>query len=93
MILAHTTLWYRFDYPGHNSQVTVKLPNGAAKLLQFSIVSPEQAIAWWNAPGIGAGATKGSNLIWSRRSPQAGTYYVKVTNNNPYAVIFDLLIE
>jgi len=56
-------LWYRFDYPAHNSQVTVKLPNGDANLLQFSIVSQEEASRLVERSRDCAGATKGSDLI------------------------------
>jgi len=90
VIPANTTLWYSFYYPGDNSQITVRLPRGVDENLRYAIITPEQVDSWWNADPIGRGNPYDNGLIWSSKSHVPGTYYVKVTNDNPYAVAFNL---
>lgn len=56
-IPANSTLWYKFDYAGDKSEITVLMPNGANTLVEFNVFTPEQAQDWWNpkAKVIGRG--------------------------------------
>lgn len=47
-IPANSTLWYKFDYRGDKSQVTVLMPNGANTLVAFNVFTPEQSQSWWD---------------------------------------------
>jgi len=90
VIPAKTTLWYSFYYPGDKSQITVNLPRGVDEHLRYSILTPEQMKSWWSVDPIGRGSPYDNGLIWSSKSHVPGTYYVKVMNDNPYAVAFNL---
>ncbi len=46
-IPAQSAQWYKFDYAGDKSQVTVLMPNGANSLVAFNVFTPEQAQSWW----------------------------------------------
>jgi hypothetical protein len=48
-IPANSATWYKFDYAGDKSQVTVLMPNGANTLIAFNVYTPEQAQSWWDA--------------------------------------------
>lgn len=45
---ANFAQWYKFDYKGDKSQVTVMMPNGANTLVAFDVYTPEQAQSWWD---------------------------------------------
>lgn len=47
-IPANTTQWYKFDYVGDKSQVTVLMPDGANTLVEFNVFTPEQSQTWWD---------------------------------------------
>lgn len=47
-IPANSAQWYKFDYKGDKSQVTVLMPNGANTLVAFNVYTPEQAQSWWD---------------------------------------------
>lgn len=93
VIPANTTLWYSFSYPGDHSQVTVNLPRGVDEHLRYDVITPEQLGSWWNAEPIGRGSPEQGALLWSSNSHVPGTYYVKVSNDNPYAVAFYLNVK
>lgn len=46
-IPANSRQWYKFDYNGDKSQVTVLMPNGANTLVEFNVFTPEQSQTWW----------------------------------------------
>lgn len=46
-IPANSTQWYKFDYAGDRSLVTILMPNGANSLVAFNVFTPEQAQSWW----------------------------------------------
>lgn len=48
VIPAQTTQWYKFDYAGDKSPITVLMPNGANTLVEFNVFTPEQAQSWWD---------------------------------------------
>lgn len=89
VIPANTTLWYSFFYPGDNSQLTLRLIRGAKEDLTFMIHTPNQLAKWWDVNPIGRGSVQKDDLVATLNSNEGGTYYVEVTNDNPYAVGFD----
>ena len=46
-IPAQTTQWYKFDYRGDKSLITILMPNGTDSLVAFNVFTPEQAKTWW----------------------------------------------
>lgn len=47
-IPANVMQWYKFDYVGDKSQITVLMPNGANTLVEFNVFTPEQSQTWWD---------------------------------------------
>jgi hypothetical protein len=47
-IPASSTRWFKFDYVGDKSQVTILMPNGTDTLVEFNVFTPEQAQSWWD---------------------------------------------
>lgn len=47
-IPAQTTPWYKFDYAGDKSLITILMPNGTNSLVEFNVFTPEQAQSWWD---------------------------------------------
>lgn len=46
-IPANSTYWYKFDYAGDKSLVTILMPNGTETLVEFNVFTPEEAQSWW----------------------------------------------
>jgi hypothetical protein len=92
-IPAKTTLWYRFPYSGEHDQIILKVPDGADENLRVEILTPEQAKEYWNVTPVGRGMPDSGDLIWSGNSHQAGDWYIKVINDNPYAVSLRMLLD
>jgi len=81
-IPADTTTWYRFEYPGNHSQITVTLVDAKDKGLAFEVYTPTQMQEWWKNDGVGAGSLKGNDLLWSGNAHEGGAWYVKVMNRS-----------
>lgn len=47
-ISANSAQWYKFDYAGDKSLVTILIPNGTGSLVEFNVFTPEQALSWWD---------------------------------------------
>lgn len=47
-IPANSTQWYKFDYVGDKSLITIIMPNGTDTLVEFNVFTPEQAQTWWD---------------------------------------------
>ncbi len=108
-IQGNSTLWYRFDYAGDRSQVTISLVNGANGQVAFNVFTPQQINDWWETKPIGRGTVFALNcntgrpapegqctsndLSWGGQFPFAGTYYVQVINYGPGAASAQLLIQ
>jgi hypothetical protein len=106
---ANSALWYRFDYAGNRSQITITLVSGNISGLTFSIFTPAEIASWWNATPVGKGtpqavscvtglpvsgsACTGTDLTWSGNFNAGGTYYVELVNNTASAVGFQLTIQ
>ena len=103
------SLWFRFNYAGDRSHITVTMPNGYNSGIAFNVFTPEQAQDWWEAKPIGRGTSlvldcdtgdpapyggcQSNDLTWDGQFNAQGTYYVQVINNNPNASSFTLTIE
>ncbi len=92
-IAANTTLWYRFDYAGDLSQITITMPNGNASGLAFNVRTPMEISDWWETAPVGRGSAKGDDLLWTGNFNAPGTYYVEVINNNASGMGFQLNIQ
>ncbi|HZQ09522.1 MAG TPA: hypothetical protein VFD70_23295 [Anaerolineae bacterium] len=101
---ANSSLWYRFEYGGGGSEITAVLPNGVSSKLGFEVFTPTQiAEGWLNSSPVGQGTPRqgcsnnqggcsSDDLFWRGSFKMNGTYYVRVTNLNPYPVQFTLNI-
>jgi len=88
---ADATDWYRFEYPGNHSQVTIRLVD-VDEGMGFEVYPPTLMDEWWKHDGIGAGSVQGNDLIWTGNAHEAGTWYIKVLNNNPAPTSYRLLV-
>ncbi len=92
-INAGASLWYRFDYAGDLSQVTITLPNGNASGLAFNVFTPAQMSDWWELAPVGRGNPHGDDLLWTGNFDMPGGYYVQVVNNTASTFGFQLIIQ
>jgi hypothetical protein len=88
LIPANSSQWYRFEYVGDNSVVTIRVPLGNKNRLAFEIYTPEEVAKWWDTRPIGAGSPQKDDLVWAGRFNFAGTFYVEILNRNPYAISY-----
>lgn len=93
VVPGKTTAWYRFAYGGEHDQIILKVPNGADENLRVEILTPDQVKKWWNVSPVGQATPDNGDLIWSGNSHEAGNWYVKVVNDNPYAVSLRMLLD
>lgn len=102
-ILANSELWYKFDYTGDKSLITISLPNGNAWGFDFKVYTSDQAFQVYtqdtpvgrgnavNQP-CATGSCTANDLTWIGSFPVAGTYFVRVINNRPLPQTFVLQI-
>lgn len=45
---ANASGWYKFEYIGDKSPVTVLMPNGTDTLVAFNVLTPEESRTWWD---------------------------------------------
>lgn len=97
-IEAHASQWYRFNYAGDRSEITVTLLYAANSGLAFNVFTPAEISNWWEAKPIGRGTIEildcdtnqpdylghcqSDYLRWIGKFNAAGTYYVELVNNN-----------
>ncbi len=101
---ANSSIWYRFEYGGGGSEITALLPNGVSSNIGFEVYTPAQiAEGWFNTTPVGRGTPRqgcinnqggcsSDDLFWRGNFKTNGTYYIRVTNPNPYPVQFTLSI-
>lgn len=92
-IAPNTAVWFRFDYKGDESLVTLKMPDRADYNVIFEVFSPGQMTEWWKADPFGQATDDGENHFWAGASIEAGTYYVRVVNTETSPMQFQLLIN
>jgi hypothetical protein len=90
---AGATAWYRFPYSGAHDQITLNVPNGADENLRVYVLTPEQVETWWNSTPVGQATPKDGNLLWSGNAEESGVWYIKVVNDNLYAVSLQMLLD
>lgn len=93
VIGGNSALWYRFDYAGDHSQVTIKIPLGADNHLAFEVYTSGQMTSWWDTDPVGRGSASGPDLLWSGNSHAGGAYFIKVVNNSLHAAGFQVEVE
>lgn len=90
----NSSFWYKFDYPGDESDLSLRIPGGAGRGMAFALYSPSQIHDWWNEAPFGRGADLDDHsLFWTGQVAEAGTFYVKFDNNNPFRKFYQLLID
>ncbi len=104
MIPDHTDLWFRFDYAGDRSKISVTVTDGYLNGLKFKLYTPDQ-IAGYDAKTKPAGEGMASwiacdmgkcysnELTWNGAFPINGTYYVQVSNETSKAAGFQLIVK
>ncbi|HZQ04967.1 MAG TPA: hypothetical protein VFD70_00190 [Anaerolineae bacterium] len=94
-IAGSPTEYYRFEYNGNNSLITIRLLNGANGSVAFNVYTPEQIneTTWWILPPIGRGTKFGNDLQWAGRFYAPGTYIIEVQNFSPQSQSYTLAIE
>ncbi len=102
-IAANGELWYKFDYTGDRSKITLTLPNGNAWGFDFKLYTSDQAFRVYDEDkfvGRGSavnqacdtGRCTADDLTWIGNFNIAGTYFVRVINTKPLPQIFVLQI-
>jgi hypothetical protein len=91
-IPANTDMWYKFDYGGDRSKITVILYNGNVSGIWFALFTPDQAINFTDNKYIGRGMTQpilcdqgkcsSNDLVWVGAFSVPGTFFIRVTNPN-----------
>jgi len=92
-----------------HTPVTIRLVNGNGSGVSFDVYSPEQMSDWWDNTPVGKGTLqsvncdtglisgnggcKTSDLSWKGAFGSAGTYYVRVKNDNSSPVMALLTIQ
>jgi len=97
LIRRFSTIWYRFEYRGDRSPITVALDGYGAQDLELQVYTPEQIDPKTNevrgAPvGRGGGnkAQTGHDVFWSGGFAQGGTFYLAVANRTDRTIIYRL---
>jgi hypothetical protein len=108
-IAAQSSRWYRFNYAGDRSQITITLLYAAYSGLAFNVYTPAQISDWWEAKPIGRGTVEildcetmepapyghcqSNYLSWAGKFNAPGTYYVKLINYNATPMTAQFTIE
>lgn len=87
---------------GSHNPVTVSIPNLTTPNIGFDVYTPDQIADWWANNPIGRGSARGIlcgqidanwsytcqtySLDWTGKFPTNGTFYVRVKNDNSFAV-------
>ena len=91
-IAPNSVSWFRFNYQGDQSLVSLTMPNLAKSNLIFEVYTPGQIQQWWKVDPVGQGTDSGDDQFWQGASIEGGTYYVRVVNYEPSAMNFQLLM-
>jgi len=91
-IVGDATTWYRFEYAGNHSQITIRLVGAKDKGMAFQVYPPTMLDEWWKNDGVGAGSVQNSDLLWTGNAHERGTWYIKVINYNLAPTSYQLLV-
>jgi hypothetical protein len=103
-IPGHSDLWFRFDYAGDRSQVTIRLPDGYKNHLEFRIYTEDQVkrferdgeyVGESSAPMIpcDTGKCPSNELFWSGGFAERGIFYIQVSNFESVGKPFQLVVS
>ena len=97
VILRQSKMWFRFEYLGDRSPITVALDGFGAREMELLIYTPEQvtekSVEPRGAPvgrGSGNKAQTGHDLVWTGGFPLGGTFFAVVNNPTDRAILFRL---
>ena len=97
IVLRQSKIWFRFEYRGDRSPITVALDCVGTRDLEMLVYTPEQVDEKSTAPrgapvGRGGGnkAQTNHDLFWTGAFPIGGTYFVVVNNPTDRAILFRL---
>ncbi len=106
-LTGNSFAWYRVDYAGNDTLLTLSLVNANNSGLGFEVFTPSQLNDWWEIAPLGRGtaqqvicntgrpadngACQSNDLSWTTRSKFGETFYVLVTNNNKTAMDYQLM--
>ena len=97
-LAPQSTLWFQFQYGGDHSQIEIRLLDGLAPDIRFSLYTPEQMEALRRGEPVKpigqmtrASGEPAHDLQWSGNFHTFGTYYVQVTNLSSLAPTIRLL--
>jgi len=92
-------MWFRFEYRGDRSPITVYLDGFGVRDMEMLIYTPEQVDEKTTEPrgapvGRGGGnkAQTGHDVAWTGGFPLGGTYYVLINNPTDRAIVFRLTV-
>lgn len=108
-IPANSSLWYKFDYAGDKSEITIALVNGTNSGMGFNVFTPGQIGDWWDEAPIGRGTAQAldcstglptesggcvsNDSTWVGKFNAPGPYFVQVWNLNAVAKGAQLTIQ
>ena len=98
-IAQGASVWHKFEYAGDKSSILVWLDAQGQSGLAFSVWTPEevhQMEMGQSVSAVGSGSANSNapgDLSWAGNFPQAGSYYVKVTNTSSVAMTYSLNIK
>lgn len=95
--------WFKFDYGGDRTQITVRIPDAKLSSITFKVYTSEQAqqyekedksIGVGSPPSVSceSGKCDSNELSWFGAFNQSGTYYVRVTNESEKYANYRLII-
>jgi hypothetical protein len=93
VIPGGAVLWYTVPSPGVDTDVTIRIPQGAPNALGFWVFAPSAMADLSNATHTGTGNVEGDDLVWTGNSFEDGPYFLVVFNNTTEAVPFTITTQ
>ncbi len=93
LLAPQSALWFRFEYGGDRTTMTVALDADGATGISMQIFTAEQMDTWARGESVsplgrgGYAAPIGHDLAWTGNTPRAGMYYALVTNHSDKYVV------
>ncbi len=97
-------LWFKFDYGGDKSQITVRIPDAKLSMIEFKVYTSEQVVNYETVDkfvGVGSpprvscdsGNCDSNEISWVGSFGQSGTYFLRVTNTSDKYANFVLIVS
>jgi hypothetical protein len=104
VIAPKADLWFKFDYGGDKSQITIRIPDAKLSQIEFKIYTGDQVVNYETVDKfIGAGSPPrvacdsgscdSNELSWLGSFGQGGTYFIRVTNTSDKYANFVLVVS